>query len=173
MDKGLIDNSIIIEPFTNFKSGQKNYKLSALSILKYPKKLNFKPCISLSILGELNLVIRDKKDLREEIKDKRDKMQEILEGFFEECVMMGLDKNAIHLAHTILGEDPRLDPVDVIHFASAISSGCKYFVFMDGKLEGSDVIKRYAKENHLSLIPFNIQKNEDKGKPKKDLIWMG
>lgn len=172
MDKGLIDSSMIMEPFTNFKTGQKNYKLSALTILKYPKKLHFKPCICLSVLGELELIMKEKKSLTEQIKNKRERMQEILNNFFEDCEMVGLDKNTIHLAHTILGEDPRLDPVDVIHFASAISSGCKYFLFMDGKLENSNVIKRYAKENDLSLMPFNIPKHEDKGKPNKNLIWM-
>lgn len=172
MDLGLIDNSIILEPFTNFKANKKNYKLATLSILKVPNKLGFKPCISLSTLGELNLILLEKKNLIESIKDKRNKMQEILDGFFENCDKIGLDKEAIKLAENILSEDNRLDPVDVIHFTSAISKKCKYFLFIDGKLETSEVIKKYAKENSLALVPFNIKKNEDKGKPDRNLTWI-
>lgn len=99
-------------------------------------------------------------------------MQEILDGFFENCDKIGLDKEAIKLAENILSEDNRLDPVDVIHFTSAISKKCKYFLFIDGKLETSEVIKKYAKENSLALVPFNIKKNEDKGKPDRNLTWI-
>ena len=172
MDISLIDTSIILEPFTKFRKEEDSYKNAALTLIRYPKSKNFKPAISMSILGELEFILNKKENLIKELGNNREKMKEILDSFFSNCEIIGLEKETIHLAHQILREDFRLDPLDVIHFSSAIVGGCNSFLFMDRKLEESKVIKRIAKENNLDLLPFNIEKNKDKGRIDRDLTWL-
>ena len=64
-----------------------------------------------------------------------------------------------------------IDPLDVLHFSTAIESGCDAFTFIDDKLKNSQVINRIAKEYNLKLKNFNIYSNEDKGKPRGEFIW--
>lgn len=172
MDTSLIDTSIILEPFTRFKKDMKSYKNAALALIRYPQSKNFKPAISMSILGELECILNEKENLIRELSDNREKMKEILNSFFSNCEIIGLKRETIHLAHDILREDSRLDPLDIIHFSSAIVGGCKSFIFMDRKLRESEVIKRIAKRNNFNLIPFNIKENEDKGRIDRNLTWL-
>lgn len=170
METALIDTSIIIEPFTEYRKGKKNYKEAAFTLLRYSKR-HFIPAVSLSVLGELEFIINSKESLKKEIENKRDAMREILDKFLKECKIIGLNKETLHLVHTILNEDYSLDPSDVLHFSSAIMHGCNSFIFMDEKIEKSEVINRIAKENNLKLENFNIPRNEDRGKPRGESIW--
>jgi len=171
MDTSLIDTSIILEPFTSYQKHKENYKEAALTLLRYSKK-SFIPAISMSILGELEFIINSKENLEKDLKNKRESMKEIMDTFLEHCIMIGLNKETIHLASKILNEDPLLDPSDVLHFSSAINSECDAFIFMDRKLKDSKVINEIAKEHNLKLKSFNIPENEDKGIPRGDFIWM-
>lgn len=171
METALIDTSIIIEPFTDYTKGKKSYKEAAWTLLRYSKR-PFIPVISLSVLGELEFIINSKKSLKEELESKRNKMREILDAFLKDCEIIGLTKEIIHLADKIIKEDYLLDPLDVLHFATAIESKCNIFIFMDDKLKNSQIIKRIARENNLKLNSFNVSQNEDKGKPKGDFILM-
>jgi len=172
MDKSLVDTSILIEPFNRLKKDKKSYKNAALALLRYPLSKNFKPVISISILGELECILNEKENLIRELENNREKMKEILDSFFSKCEIIGLEKETIYLANNILKEDSRLDPLDIIHFSSAIVGGCKSFIFMDRKLRESEVIKRIAKENNFVLKPFNIKENEDKGGIDRNLTWL-
>lgn len=175
MDIALIDTSIILEPFTKLKKkGEKSYKKKAYALLKYPnpKLINFTPAISISILGELESVMNKKENLKKDLKSKRDSMKEILEDFFMKCEIVGLTKEAIDLAHNILDKDHELDPVDVLHFSTAINSKCNAFIFMDNKLKNSRTIKEIAKEHEVKLIPFDVEENEDKGGLDREITWL-
>lgn len=170
MEIALIDTSIIIEPFTSYQKDKKSYKEAALTLLRYSKR-QFIPAISISGLGKLEFIINSKDSLKKELKNKRDSMKEIINSFVNDCKIIKLDKETIHLAHDILNKDSLLDPLDVLHFSSAIIGKCNSFIFMDDKLKNSPVIKRIARENNLKLNSFNIIINEDKGKPRGESIW--
>ena len=43
---------------------------------------------------------------------------------------------------------------------------------MDKKLQESEIIKKVAKENVINLVNFNIEKNKDKGRIDRDLMWL-
>lgn len=169
MEIALIDTSIIIEPFTDYEKGKNSYKKTSLTLLRYSKR-KFLPAISISILGELEFIINSKESLKKEL-NKRDVMKEVINNFVNDCKIIKLDKETIHLAHDILNNDPFLDPLDVLHFSSAIIGKCNSFIFMDNKLENSQIINRIAKEHNLELKSFNIPINEDKGKPRGEPIW--
>ncbi len=171
VDKTLIDTSILLEPFTIFEKRNKNYKIKALSILKYPKGVNIQPVISLSVLGEIELIINKKVNIIQG-EEKRNFMKDVLREFFKNCIFIGLDKKAIDLASEIINKDKYLDPLDVIHFTSAISGNCDAFLLMDDKLSESRVIKEIAKNHNLKLSQFNKPINEDKGRIDRDITWI-
>lgn len=170
MDISLIDTSIILEPFTSYEKDKKNYKEAALTLLRYSKR-KFIPAISISVLGELEFIMNSKESLIKELENKKNEMREIIDNFIQDCEMIGLNKEAIDLTNKILNEDHLLDPLDVLHFATAIKSKCNAFIFMDEKLENSRIVNQIAKKYNLKLESFNISANEDKGKPRGDLIW--
>lgn len=159
-DRFLIDTSVLIEPYT--KKRRLNYKKRSLALLKEPKSFPFIPVISLSVLGELWLIINEKKSSAIDDR-KRDEMLRTLNHFFEQCEKIGLTKDTMALANKISEGDSRLGPVDVLHLASAMSNECKSFLFMDEKIENSEFIKRFIKDEYYSfnLSPFNIKENED------------
>ncbi len=57
-------------------------------------------------------------------------------------------------------------------FWMSLADSCDGFMFMDDKFENSRVIKEKLKELNCNLAPFNTRKNQDRGKPKTDIIWM-
>lgn len=104
MEITLIDTSIIIEPFTGYQKGKKNYKEAALALLRY-KKRPFIPATSISILGELELITHTKEILNKESELKREARKEIINNFVKECKIIGITKETIHLASKILNDD--------------------------------------------------------------------
>ncbi len=99
-------------------------------------------------------------------------MREILNDFFMKCKMMGLAKETIDFAHKIFEQDPNLDPLDVLHFSTAICSKCNSFIFMDSRLKNSKIINDIAKEQNIKLVPFDTEKNEDKGSLDRESTWL-
>ena len=169
MEKALVDTSILIEPFTSWKNNQPNYKDKSMAILKgvlVDFKNRFKPVVSLSILGELSLVLKDKMFLLKDLNERIGQMDQTLESFFETCEKVGLKKETINLCSKILTEvDNRLEPLDALHIATAIVEGCKTFIFIDECLKNNEKIRKFAKEQGIYLTSLNWQINEDKKKP--------
>ncbi len=155
----MIDTSIILEPFTPKRRGP-NYKQRCLSLLRNDSvsfKEKFSPVISQSILGELHSIINKKT-----IAWKGEKMNEIIDGFLENCSITGITRESIDMANGILKSDKRLDPLDVLHISCAICNDCETFMFIDSELIRNDFLKKFVKEREFYLTPFNIHQNEDK-----------
>ena len=159
MDDGLIDTSILLEPFT--QKGINNYKKRCFYLLKNPKAFRINPVISLSVLGELDFILRIKDSFLNTA--KRTEMIDIHEKFFNLSKKIGINREAIKFANRILDLDPYLDPLDVLHISCAMISNCKTFIFIDKKLKDNMVLKKIIKEEYPNfyLTPFNISKNED------------
>ena len=134
-------------------------KDEAVTILKYPKGKNFVPVVSMSILGELQFLLYQKENLKRKLSKERENMDRVLNSFFDKQEMIPITIQTISLANKILDADYLLDPLDVLHFASAITGGCNSFIFIDELLNKSQTIKKYAKEHNVKLIPLNSRKN--------------
>lgn len=171
VDEILIDTSLLIEPFGLHRASGENYKEKSLTLLRYGKR-TFVPCTSASILGELHLIINKKENLIKKLENKRETMEKTLDAFFKDCKFLSITKKAIEIANNILNEDNRLDPMDVLHFSIAISEKCSGFMFIDGKIKTSKVIKEYSKKHQVTLIPFDTPQNMDKGKKYKELTCL-
>lgn len=172
MERALIDTSILVEPFAQWKNNEPNYKQTCLALLKgelYPFYNKFEPVVSISVMGEMNLIILEKlspilKEGKEEI------MNNIIKRFFNKCEKVGLTKRTLEVTNNLLSLDERLEPLDAIHIATAISEGCTNFVFIDYALKDNTVVRKFAKENGLNLINFGIKENADTKHPGKYFI---
>ena len=109
----------------------------------------------MSVLGELQFLLYKKENLIEGLSEKREEMNQILSSFFDKCDMIELKKETISLAHEIFQKDRSLDPLDELHFSSAITGECKSFIFIDEAIPKSQIIKEYSKKYNLNLIPLN------------------
>jgi len=178
MDKALIDTSILLEPFIPWKNKEPNYKSNTLALLngnltEFHRR--FQPVVSLSVLGELNLILSEKIHLIKGIEKtkKKEEMDRILEDFFFKCEKTGLKKETFEIADNLIKFDDRLDPLDTLHISTAIVEGCKTFIFIDYKLKDNRKVDKYLKEKYgLFLTPFNIPKNEDSRKPNQKFTWV-
>ena len=169
MEEALVDTSIILEPFVPWKNNEPNYKRRSLSLLRgelYLFYQGFKPIISISIMGELDLVINEKISLAKEIESKKDIMEKVTKDFFSKCKRVGLTKQTIELCNQIFQLDLRIDHLDALHIATAISENCKNFIFIDYELKGNMVLKKFAKDKGLTLVDFAIKNNMDIKRPK-------
>ena len=164
MDKALIDTSILLEPFTQWKNNEPNYKRRCSALLRGElqtfSKL-YQPTISLGILGELQLILLKKEAEGKLLISQRDIMLTELDRFFNRCIKIGLTRDTIQLTNEILSQDPRLEPLDALHIATAISEGCKTFIFIDYHLKENVWLHSYIKSKGLHLTPFNIPENRD------------
>ncbi len=168
MERALIDTSILIEPFVSWRKDEPNYKDKSMAILKgvlVDFKERFKPVISLSVLGELSLVLKDKKFLQKDLSERKEKMDQTLKPFFNECEKVGLKKETIKLCSKILTEiDERLEPLDALHIATAIIEKCNTFIFIDQGLKNNERIRKFVKDNGIYLTSLNFPENEDRKK---------
>ncbi len=168
MERALIDTSILIEPFISWGKDEPNYKEKSMAIVKgvlVDFKERFLPVISLSVLGELSLVLKDKKSLQKDLRERKEKMDQTLDPFFNECEKVGLKKETINLCSKILTEiDDRLEPLDALHIATAIIEKCNTFIFIDQGLKDNEKIKKFIKEEGIYFMPINLSENEDKRK---------
>lgn len=172
VDETLIDTSLLLEPFGPHRKDGENYKEKALTIIRYAK-VGFVKCTSISVLGELNLILNREENNQVGRATQNQKMKDLLDDFCKNCKILPLKKEAIDLAHEILEEDNRLDPMDVLHFSTAICEKCSGFMFMDGEMQTNKILRRIAKQHNLKLIPFNANpENKDKGKKCRDLICL-
>lgn len=174
MERTLVDTSLLVEPFTPWKNNEPNYKQACLALLQdrlHSFKERFKPVVSLSVLGEFNLVVREKLPKRKEFEDKIERMNALIKGFFDKCEIVGLSKEAIQICNELLSADNRLDPLDILHIATAISERCQNFMFIDYELNENLQVKKFAKSHELNLIHFGIKENSDIKKPTKSFIW--
>ena len=160
MKKAMIDTSIILEPFTLKRRGS-NYKQRCLSLLRndiVDFKERFLPVISQSILGELYSIINSEK----KISWKKETMNEIINEFLKNCLIVGITRESIDMANCILKSDERLDPLDILHLSCAICNDCETFMTLDSELIKSEFLRKFVKEREFYLTPFNISKNEDR-----------
>ena len=145
MEIALIDTSILIEPFTPWKNNEPNYKQLCLALLQdklYPFRKQFKPVISLGVIGEFNLIVHEKSYIKKELEDKRERIGEITQHFFNRCEFVGLSRETIALCNQIFYIDDRMDPLDALHIATAISEKCQNFMFIDYALKENIEIKK-------------------------------
>ncbi len=168
MERALIDTSIIIEPFISWRKDEPNYKDKSMAILKgvlVDFRERFMPVVSLSILGELSLILKDKQFLLKDLTKKKEQMDRTLETFFNNCERVGLKKETINLCSKILTEiDNRLEPLDALHISTAIVEGCKTFVFIDETLKNNEKIRKFVKNQGIYLTSLNWPINQDKKK---------
>lgn len=144
MEKALIDTSILIEPFAGWRKNKPNYKERSLALIRGVLVFfneRFIPVISLSVLGELSLILNTKYLLTEDIKLKREKSESILREFYSKCEFVGVSRETIKLTYEIISRDERLEPLDALHIASAIKEGCNTFVFIDEELKQNKILK--------------------------------
>jgi predicted nucleic acid-binding protein len=169
MERALVDTSIFVEPFTPWKNNEPNYKQACLALLEdklYSFNQKFVPVVSLSIMGELGLIVNEKHSIKKGLEDKRERMEKIIRNFFDKCEKVGLSRETVELCNWIISMDRRIGPLDALHVATAVSEKCKSFVFIDYGLKNNIILKKFTKERGLALVNFAIKDNTDIKKPK-------
>jgi len=164
MKKVLVDTSILLEPFVPWKNNEPNYKGNALALLKgrlHSFNKRFKMLISMSVIGELFVIINDKPSMNKIKEEKREIMEKILGDFLKSTERVGITKQSIRLCNEILNLDERIDPLDALHLSIALAEGCYGFLVMDNGLKENSKLRKYLKEKGLLLIIFNIKENKD------------
>ena len=169
MERTLIDTSILVEPFVPWKNNEPNYKQACLTLLR--GKSEFKPVISLSILGEYHLILNQKEVFKRLDSEKIRIMKSIINRFVEGCDKVGLKKEVIEKCNEILVIDKRIEPLDALHISTAVVEKCDDFVFIDYGIKNSLLLNRFAKENGLNLLKFAIKKNSDYKRVSDEMIW--
>ncbi|MBR9704848.1 PIN domain-containing protein [Candidatus Pacearchaeota archaeon] len=153
--KGFYETSMFLEPFN-----KKTDKIKAQKILALLKGLvrkveeHYSPITSLSVLGEIDLVLRDPEKINRFTKDS-DEIQKDINEILKRFEIISIDKDAISLSSKLLNKSSRgLDPIDVLNFSCAISSKCNAFFFIDSELKNNIYIKEIAKINNLKMSPW-------------------
>lgn len=176
MEDTLVDTSILLEPFVPWKNNEPNYKQSSLALIQgklYSFNEKYTSITSIGVIGETGLLINEKITLIKEIEKNRKIAEETISNFFGKCKRVGLTKETIQLCNEILSMDSRINPLDALHIATAISEKCRNFLFIDYELARSSVLNKFAKDHGLNLVDFAIPKNKDNRRPKKDFITQG
>lgn len=157
MEKMFYETSMFLEPFKKRKGFEdKNRGSKILANLKglvVNISEHYKPVTSISVLGEIDLILRDSEKVNrytrssEEIKKE---IEEILDRFEIVCI----SNESIHLTSELLNKDSRgLTCMDVLNFSCAISSKCNVFSFIDSELKSNKLILEIAKEKSIKLNP--------------------
>ena len=99
-------------------------------------------------------------------------MDALIAGFLRRCEKLGLSRETIATCNEILSLDPRIDPLDAVHIATAISEDCTHFVFIDYALGENTTIRTFAKQRGLNLLNFAIAANVDDQRKGRGFSWL-
>jgi len=157
MDKAFYDTSMFLEPFQRKKFFDKKKGEKILAVLKgFVKGVDehFTPATSVTVLGEIELILRDPEKTKR-FSQPPEYIREIINDIINRFEIVCIKEDSIHLASDLIKKDPRgLKSMDALNFACAVYNNCKTFAFIDSELKNNIFIKRIADDNGIKLNPW-------------------
>jgi predicted nucleic acid-binding protein len=158
MEKAFYETSMFLEPFNKsnrlFNRKRNEKILALLKGLIISVEEHFTPVTSVSVLGEIELILRDTEKIRR-FSQSPDYIRSIINDIIKRFEIVAINEEAIHLASELIKKDPRgIKSMDALNFACAVENNCKSFAFIDSELKNNKFINEIAKERGIKLNPW-------------------
>ena len=158
MEKTFYDTSMFLEPFNKrkkfFDRKRSEKILALLKGLIINIEEHFSPVTSISVLGEIELILRDPEKIKR-FDQSPDYIRCVINEILKRFEIICIKEESIHLASELIKKDPRgIKSMDALNFACAVENDCKTFAFIDSELKYNRFVREIANENGIKLNPW-------------------